>query len=277
MHMTTDDDKMHLQISSKADTQGLKNSQHVRDNRRGFVAHTACYTASVLPIGIEWERENDDSTAAATERLIRSQLSPTSGQMGPPSLPNTEFGMDHGYCLPSLLYDFFIPSGADIMGTVKRTPMFPFTYDHKLGRSDTRQSVDTKGFEAIFLKKLILKDKQITGLAYRDGKGGVTLGITTTESIRHWDLIPLISAKASKTCKWFSSIRAESGQDYNQHFEDLEVSPLTLKQNTPEWFLLPTFSFTSSTSDNLLAELKKFLWTLNHLCLLMKQQRVLQS
>jgi hypothetical protein len=146
MRVTTDDDKMHFQISSKADTQGLKISQHVRDNRRGFVAHTACYTASGLPIGIEWERENDDSTAAATERLIRSQLFPTIGQMGPPSLPNTEFAMDRGYCLPSLLYDFFIPSGADIMGTVKRSPMFPFTYDQKLGRSDTRQSVDTKGF-----------------------------------------------------------------------------------------------------------------------------------
>jgi hypothetical protein len=163
------------------------------------------------------------------------------------------------------------------MGTVKCSPTFPFTYDQKLGRSDTWQSVDTKGFKAIFIKKLILKDKQITGFAYRDGKCGVTLGITTTESIHHWDLVPLISAKASKTCKWFSSIRAESGKDYNQHFEDLEVIPLTLKQNTLEWFLLRTFSFTSSTSDNFLVELKKISWTLNHLCLLMKQQRVPQN
>lgn len=90
MKITTDDDKMHFQLCSKADTQGLKSTQHVRDNRKGFVAHTACYTASGLPIGIEWERENDDSTAAATERLIRAQLAPTSGQMGPPSLPQTE-------------------------------------------------------------------------------------------------------------------------------------------------------------------------------------------
>lgn len=109
MKITTDDDKMHFQLCSKADTQGLKSTQHVRDNRKGFVAHTACYTASGLPIGIEWERENDDSTAAATERLIRAQLAPTSGQMGPPSLPQTEFAMDRGYCLPSLLYDFSYP------------------------------------------------------------------------------------------------------------------------------------------------------------------------
>jgi hypothetical protein len=40
-------------------------------------------------------------------------------------------------------------------------------------------------------------------------------------------------------------------------FRQLEVVPLTTEQNTPEWFLLWWFSFTSSTSDNLLAEMKK--------------------
>jgi len=257
MRITTDDDKMHFQLSSKADTQGLKTTQHVRDNRKGFVAHTACYTASGLPIGIEWERENDDSTAAATERLIRAQLAPTSGQTGPPSLPRTEFAMDRGYCLPSLLYDFFLPSGADIMGTVKRSPMFPFTYDQKLSRNDTWQLVDTKGFIVIFLKKLKLKEKQMTGIAYLDGKGGVTLGLTTTESARHWDLVPLISAQTCENSQWFASIRSEKIEHYNHHFNGLEVIPLTFKQNTPEWFLLQTFSFTSSTLDNLLMELKK--------------------
>ncbi len=71
MRVTTDDEKMHFQLSSKANTQGLKSSEHVHDNRKGFVAHTACYTASGLPIGIEWERENNDSTAAVTKRLIK--------------------------------------------------------------------------------------------------------------------------------------------------------------------------------------------------------------
>jgi hypothetical protein len=44
-----DDDKLHYNIG-KADTQSLKTTQHVRDNRKGFVAHTACYTAYGLPI-----------------------------------------------------------------------------------------------------------------------------------------------------------------------------------------------------------------------------------
>jgi hypothetical protein len=259
MCVTTDDDKMHCNVKSKADMQGLKATQHVRDNRRGFVAHIACYTASGLPIGIEWERENDDSTAAATERLIQAQISPTSGQSGPPSLPNTEFAMDRGYCLPSLLYDFYIPSGADIMGTVKRCPMFPFTYDQKLGRGDTRQSIETKGFKALFLKKLVIKGKQITGIAYRDGKGGITLGISTTEPTRHWDLVT-VNQNAGGGRQWFSSIRKDSTEDYNQQFYDLSVVPLTLQQNTPEWFLLRTFSFTSSTTDQLLSEIKKLRW-----------------
>jgi hypothetical protein len=63
------------------------------------------------------------------------------------------------------------------MGTIKQSPMFPFTYDQKLSQNDTRQSVNTKGFKSIFLKNLKLKEKQITGIAYRDGKGGVTLGL----------------------------------------------------------------------------------------------------
>ncbi len=37
----------------------------------------------------------------------------------------------------------------------------------------------------------------------------------------------------------------------------MSVVPLTLQQNTPEWFLLHTFSFTSSTTDQLLSEIKK--------------------
>ena len=67
---------MHCEVDNKTDTQGLKKMQHVRDNRKGFVAHTACYTASGLPIGVEFKRSNDDSTTTATERHIRSRLSP---------------------------------------------------------------------------------------------------------------------------------------------------------------------------------------------------------
>jgi hypothetical protein len=124
---------MHYEIDNEADTQGLKITQHIWDNRKGFVDHTTCFTASSLPIELEWERCND-TTTAATKRIIKSQLYPSSGQNEPPNLINTEFAMDRGYCLPSLLYEFLMPSGADILGTVKHSPMFPFTYDQKLSK-----------------------------------------------------------------------------------------------------------------------------------------------
>jgi hypothetical protein len=243
MRITIDDDKMHYQAEN-TDTQGLKQTQHVRDNRKGFVAHTACYTASGLPIGIEWERSIDDSTTAATERLVRAQLSPINGQNGPPMLPNTEFAMDRGYCLPSLLYDFLPLSGADFLGTIKRCPMFPFTYDQKVAAEDKRQVLDAKGFKAIFLKKLTISEKKITGLEYRDGKGGIPLGLTTFEQTRHWDLVlsnPLDNTHDGKRLPWYNSIRekgdysdGETVEQFKQLFENLPVDPLTVKQNTPE-------------------------------------------
>jgi hypothetical protein len=64
--------------------------------------------------------------------------------------------------------------------------MFPFTFDQKIAANDKRQVVETKGFKALFLKKLkTLSEKQITGIAYRDGKGGIMLGLTTFEHSRH--------------------------------------------------------------------------------------------
>jgi hypothetical protein len=233
MRVLIDDDKMHYNIE-KADTQGLKKSQHVRDNRKGFVAHTACYTASGLPIGIEWERSGDDTTAAATERLIRAQLSPMSGQHDLPMLANTEFCMDRGYCLPSLLFDFLLPSGADILGTMKRSPMFPFTYEQKLTSSDKRQLIEKKGFRNLFLKKLRARDKDITGIAYRDGKGGVTLALTTFEQTRHWDLVlanPLHRENSEQELLWYTSICEESYEDYKELFDNLPVKALTVKQS----------------------------------------------
>ncbi len=45
--------------------------------------------------------------------------------------------------------------------------------------------------KGIFLKALNLKDKQITGIAYCDGKSGVTLGLTTTETTCSKNLVKL--------------------------------------------------------------------------------------
>jgi hypothetical protein len=62
VRVTIDDEKMHYETKDQQSAQGLKVVQHVCDNSKGFVAHTTCYTASGLPIGIEWEQSNDDTT-----------------------------------------------------------------------------------------------------------------------------------------------------------------------------------------------------------------------
>jgi len=173
-----------------------------------------------------------------------------SGQNGPPMLANTQFCMDWGYWLPSLLYTFFTPSGADVLGTIKRCPMFPFTYEQKLAQSDTQKLIDTHGFKALFIKQLSMRDKQLTGIAYWDGRWGVTLGLKSSISTRHWDLVVANPLDAKQHVQWFQVIESAEDEDDKQLFILLPVKALTTKQNTPEWFLLRTYSFTSSTSDN---------------------------
>jgi hypothetical protein len=45
IRITIDNDKVHYEITGKQLAQGLKIAQHVRDNRKGFVVHTSCFTA----------------------------------------------------------------------------------------------------------------------------------------------------------------------------------------------------------------------------------------
>ena len=164
LRIILDDDKMH-DASKQPEAYGLKKSQHVRDNRTGCTLHTLAYTATGLPIGFAWERANDDSVTGATERLIRSQFAPMHGDSGPPNLVNTLFAMDRGYLQPRLFYDYLIPSGAEIMGTIRRCPMFPFTFEQVLKPTDLRQDVPTKGMKTLLLKNIKVSGKQVSGSA----------------------------------------------------------------------------------------------------------------
>jgi hypothetical protein len=67
--------------------------------------------------------------------------------------------------------------------------MLLFTFDQKLGRDHSQQSIQQKGLKGIFLKTLDIKERKISAIACCDGKGGVTLGISTVEQTRHWDLV----------------------------------------------------------------------------------------
>lgn len=189
------------------------------------------YTATGIPIGFVWERANDCVTGA-TERLIRSQFAPMHGDSGLPNLTNVVFAMDRGYIQPVLLYDFLIPSGADVMGTIRRCPMFPFSFDQSMKPSDPRQDVPTKGLKTLLLKTLKVSDKQISGSANRDGKGGVILGINTMICSREWDLVVFDPQEAERfrrsegdweAIKWYKSCSKESNDDFDELFNALNV------------------------------------------------------
>jgi hypothetical protein len=66
-----DDDKIWMNLSgkNKRDLFQLKYSQHVRDNRKGLIAHTAVSTGLNIPIGITFERSKD-KTIDCIKRLL---------------------------------------------------------------------------------------------------------------------------------------------------------------------------------------------------------------
>jgi hypothetical protein len=52
--ITIDDDKMHYAANPRAPTDGLKLTQHVKDNRKGFVDNHIVLTASGTLLGFDF-------------------------------------------------------------------------------------------------------------------------------------------------------------------------------------------------------------------------------
>jgi len=117
--------------------------------------------------------------------------------------------------------------------------MFPFTYDQKTGPGDLRQSINPAGFKTLFVKKLTVSNKEITGIAYRDGKGGITLGLTTHSQMRHWDLVLSNPQDFTQTSmnegkeRRFKKINNEedSAEDHSNMLSQLSVMPLGNKKH----------------------------------------------
>ena len=65
------------------------------------------------------------------------------------------------------------------------------------------------------------------------------------------------SSSAEATGVLQEIIDEEAAVNFDVLFDVLPVKPCTLQQGSPEWFLLRKFSFTSSTSDRSLAQVKK--------------------
>jgi len=57
-------------------TSGLKPSQFIRDNRKGFTFHTLVFASSGIPLGIDPEMVTDGCAYDASTRLLTTQLAP---------------------------------------------------------------------------------------------------------------------------------------------------------------------------------------------------------
>ena len=250
-----DDDKiwMNLKNSSRDDLFNLKYTTHVKDNRKGIIAHTAVSSGANIPLGISFERSQD-----STERCFWRLLDRMFGQDGTTNLRNVYIHSDRGYMLPSLVFKYLLQVGADVLGTVKRGAGWPFTFDQKLKPNDRRTLVNKKGASTLFLKWCPAGVKSVFASAFRNGSDRVATAISTIHNQHHWEAIVLHPAELRDYSEDFNSLRKkffqfvhlpglieEEDEDASDVMEDLQtrvIEPQTLRQGE----LFQFFYFTST-------------------------------
>ena len=106
-----DDDKIAMQLSQAGsdDLFQIKYTTHVRDNRKGAVAHTAVSTGVNMPIGICFERTKD-KTVDCIMRLLKFHFA-ADGEL---KLRNIHVHIDRGYATPPLVVDTLMKAGAEV-------------------------------------------------------------------------------------------------------------------------------------------------------------------
>jgi hypothetical protein len=143
---TIDDDKMHYAADPNTPTDGLKLSQHVKANRKGFVDNHIVLTASGTLLGFDFETEGDENSNSSSMRLIRNQLCPLQSGSRVPDLTGYSLLADRLYWSLEFEQDFVLASGMDIeAATHKRDQNFGFTYDQYKAPTDIRRHIPLAG------------------------------------------------------------------------------------------------------------------------------------
>ena len=144
--ITIDDDKMHYAAVPGAPTDGLKITQHVKDNRKGFGDNYIILPASETLLGIDFEALGDENSNASAIRILRQQLCPLQSGARVPNLTGYSLLADRLYWTLEFENDFVLASGMDIeAATHKRDQNFGFTYDQWKKPEDTRRHVSLGG------------------------------------------------------------------------------------------------------------------------------------
>ncbi len=270
-----DDDKVHYSSARRTDRCALKEQQHVRDNRRGFVDHQMVSSASQMIAGIAFEQVGDTVTAA-TKRLVEGQLIPNVGENTIQQMTNTSFCFDRGYLAWPIILFLVVQHGGDIeTSTSKRSQDFILTYDQP---ANGRIVLDKAGKKLTVRQETALSNnKLLTAHGYQNGNGSVALGMSTIYHANEFDLVLRIPSHqaayddedANKN-QWFRQVDgidelgSEDGIDADgrghglmeKHGDEI-ARGLLWENNHSLWFLLRCLSFTSSTTDRLITALER--------------------
>lgn len=269
LRIVFDDDKMHF--DARVSNAFLRILQHVRDNRKGPVCHHAVLTATNLLAGFQFERVGD-TTTDCVQRLTKRQF--VAAQGGGDSkvrkLGFLEALADRGYTTKKLFIDFFVPSGAKLAGTKKRSLDNPFSYGKELKETDPRTNIPKSGAKSMWVKSVDWLNRKIYNVAYRNGNGGVTLATSTSHGLYEWDMV--LNNPADRT--WYLKLQnnklsgvdvlrrcfrplaaTRQNHDISEEFakmlDALPMTPLTMGQSSTgfEWFWFRGNSMSSRPVD----------------------------
>ena len=266
-----DDDKIWIQSSGKnlEDDFGLRRVTHVKDNRKGIVAHTAVSSTTNVPLNFMFERSGDK--AIDCFKRLFSQMFTTGrvdgGVDAIPDLNGVTNHSDRGHTLQSTIFDFLLPAGCDFTNTAKRIQPFPFIWGMKVSQHDTRENLDEKGAPALFVKETTQHGRLVSCAAFRTGTKNISAVVSSTIHGHQWEGICLSYKQRTEyesnkfhgldeyifeeltTFPLLFEIHNDEIKLMLDDLMNLNIDVLTLEQGTADWHKGRQFSITSSQSS----------------------------
>lgn len=249
--VSLDDDKKKASVGKGKNMQGLK--QHVlSDLRRGIVGHTAVSPATLLTLGVMWEKKGESSYECYV-KLVKELFGED------PKLDKVTFCSDRGYWILDLL-KYLLERGADIHGTVRRQPWYYWTYETELKDWDTRYNINKPGPATLYVAESIISGRKVSANGFRNGTGGVATTISTEIVGNHWecvvnktkrvtDKIPLVVSSDHRRGLTFrpAGSNVDMSDDTIAVLGALPIEHVTEYQGRPEWFIARKLSCTSKS------------------------------
>jgi hypothetical protein len=65
----------------------------------------------------------------------------------------------------------------------------PYTYAQEVDANESSRLIPKAGHKALYLKSTTVSNRPLTVAAYRNGNGGITLGLSTTNDQQHFDCV----------------------------------------------------------------------------------------